>query len=137
MEESTIKNRLKEKNYYNIEDSFFTSEENKISAKQTIKKHHNTEEDKKELQQLRQEITHFFYLDRPELKDYYNSQSPINGLERNKLMPKMDNTYFKIIKEIYNFQYLKAYLTRLGITLQVSYPLNGEIGFVTAKKTKS
>ena len=137
LQEFTIINNTVPKKHYNIEDSFFTSEEEKLSKKQEKKKHRNTDEDKQELQQLKQEIIHFFYLDRPELRNYYNNQSEKNGQERNQLLPQMNDTYFRLVKQIYNFQYLRVYLERLGIALQVSYPLNGEIGIVTAKKTKS
>lgn len=137
LQEFTIINNTVPKKHYNIEDSFFTSEEEKLSKKQEIKKHRNTDEDKQELQQLKQEIIHFFYLDRPELRNYYNNQSEKNGQERNQSLPQMNDTYFRLVKQIYNFQYLRVYLKRLGIALQVSYPLNGEIGIVTAKKTKS
>lgn len=121
----------------NIEDSFFKNKDERKKAKKKISSHRNTAQDKQELEQYKNEILHFFYLDRPELSEYYNNEHKHYNEERKQMLPKSEDTYFRMTQRIYNFRELKKILEELGIDFHASYPLNGEIGFITAKRAKT
>lgn len=86
-----------------------------------------TEEKIAKLRDIEERIICFYSLRNPELGKYYSTDCRGN---------QKDESYHDIIVghlEPCDYNGSKEYLDKQGIELRISFPLNGEIGFVTAK----
>lgn len=127
-----------------INKSFVPLDEKKIENSTEREPHKNTAEQKKELRLLEEEILQYFYTNNQDLKEYYTNRE-IKNKEYQAAIVRPQSTYFKLVTSHYNYRNIQIKLRKYGIQFRIAYPLNGEIGFVTAtndttkehQKTKS